>query len=107
VCLYSVELYHDLITERILVKPGDFGENLTTSGIDYRALHVGDRMRVGEGCLLEITKVRVPCYKLTKFDERLPKAILGRSGWMARVRTEGVVRAGDSIDVLPAAVAEE
>ena len=107
VCLYSVELYHELIAERILVKPGDFGENLTTSGIDYRELEPGDRLRVGDACVIEISKVRTPCYKLTKYDERLPKAILGRSGWMARVRTEGRVRPGDLIEVLPAAVIDD
>jgi len=101
ICLYSIELYHQLITERILVKPGDFGENFTTVGIDYTALGPGNRLRVGPACLIEITKVRVPCYKLTKYDERLPKALLGRSGWMARVLEEGTVRTGETIEVVP------
>ncbi len=107
VCLYSIELYHDLIGERILVKAGDFGENFTTTGIDYAQLEAGARLHVGDECALEITKVRTPCYKLTKYDDRLPKAILGRSGWLARVIAEGTVRTGDAIEVIPAAAAPD
>ena len=99
VCLYSLELYHALVRDGILVKPGDFGENFTTSGIDFASLEPGVRLTVGDQCELEITRVRTPCYKLGRYDPRLPKAILGRSGWMARVVTEGDVRVGDTIAV--------
>jgi MOSC domain-containing protein YiiM len=30
----------------------------------------------------------------------MPKLIVGRSGWMAKVVEEGVVKAGDAIEVL-------
>ena len=98
-CLYSLGLYHALVRDGILVKPGDFGENFTTLGIDFASLKVGARLTVGDQCELEITRVRTPCYKLNRYDPRLPKAILGCSGWMARVLAEGDVRVGDAVAV--------
>ena len=84
-CLYSVELYDWLRGE----------------GVDLCALAAGDRLRVGD-CLIELTDVREPCRTLKKWDERFPKLILGRSGWVAKVIEEAVVKPGDAIEVSPA-----
>jgi MOSC domain-containing protein YiiM len=99
VCLFSSELYAELAAEGIHLQPGDVGENFTTRGIDLRELKVGSRLRVGD-CLIEITKVRIPCTKLNGVHPELLERIAGRSGWMCRVIEEGVVRTGDAITVL-------
>jgi len=99
VCIYSEELYADLRSEGIDVANGAFGENFTTSGIDLNLLDKGDRLRVGD-CLIEITDVRVPCNTLKKWSDKLPKSIIGRSGWVAKVVEEAVVRPGDEIQIL-------
>ena len=103
VCLYSEELYAWLNEQGVVVGNGAVGENFTTRGIDLLKLGAGDRLRVGAdgGCVIEITKVRVPCYQLKRWDADLPELIVGRSGWMARVVAEGAVKAGDPIAVLP------
>lgn len=87
------------------LSPGDFGENLTTAGIDPNAALVGERWRVGTA-LLEVTSVRTPCQK---FQARLGALGLPTAGWLKkftadarpgpyfRVLEEGVVRAGDPI----------
>jgi MOSC domain-containing protein YiiM len=98
VCLYSTELYAELRSEGVDVDNGFFGENFTTTGLDLTALDKGDRLRVGE-CVIEITDVRVPCNTLKKWSAKLPKAIVGRSGWVAKVVEEAVVKAGDDIQV--------
>lgn len=100
VCLFSRELIEEFGREGIELFPGAVGENLTTDGIDLRRLNVGDRLRVGQ-CLLEITKVRVPCSKLKRYHKDLPKRIEGRSGWLAKVVEPGEVRQGDPIQVVP------
>ena len=104
VCIYSEELYDELRDAGIDMAPGSVGENFTTRGIDLRQLAKGDRLRVGgvDGCLIQITNVRVPCRQLRKWDPELPELIVGRSGWVARVVEDGVVRPGDAIEVLPA-----
>jgi MOSC domain-containing protein YiiM len=98
VCLYSQELYAWLVEQGVNVSAGQIGENFTTSGLDLQKLAAGDRLRVGETCIIEITKVRVPCSQLKKWDADLPELIVGRSGWVAKVIEEGIVRPGDSIE---------
>lgn len=100
VCLYSEELYAWLREQGVPVTNGNVGENFTTRGLDLSRLAKGDRLRVG-GCTIEITNVRVPCSQLKKWDVDLPELIVGRSGWVARVVEEGIVRPGDPIEVHP------
>ena len=99
VCIYSEELYAWLREQGINVSNGDVGENFTTHGLDLQKLSKGDRLRVGQ-CVIEITKVRVPCSQLKKWDADLPELIVGRSGWVAKVVEEGLVRPGDPIQVV-------
>lgn len=100
VCIYSEELYQWLNEQGVPVAAGQIGENFTTRGLDLSFLKRGDRLRVGT-CIIEITKVRTPCYQLKKWDADLPEIIIGRSGWMAKVIEEGTVRPGDAIKQIP------
>lgn len=97
VCLYDVETYRQLESEGMRVYPGAFAENITTEGIDFFALAPGHRLWIGESVLLEISRPRVPCNQLKVIDMRLPEAILGRSGWKARVLAPGWILPGDPI----------
>jgi MOSC domain-containing protein YiiM len=102
VCIFSLELYHWLRDEHgIDLKPGSVGENFTTTGLDLQAIQVGDKLRVGD-CLIQITKVRVPCRSLNQWHPDLLKIIVGRSGWMARVIESAIVRPGDPIELIRA-----
>jgi MOSC domain-containing protein YiiM len=97
VCIYSVELYDWLRAEHeIDLKPGSVGENFTTLGLDLQSIKPGDRMAVGN-CVIQISKVRVPCRNLSQWHPNLLQIIQGRSGWMARVVKSAVVRPGDRI----------
>jgi len=77
--------------------PGGFGENLTVSGGDERTVCVGDVFRLGE-VRLEISGPRAPCRNLVRRHRRrdlIDRIIAtGRSGWYARVQTEGWLEAG-------------
>ena len=101
VCLYSEELYADLRAEGVDLVNGAVGENFTTRGVNLQHLAKGDRLRVGTECVIELTDIRVPCRTLQKWDADLPRLIQGRSGWVAKVISEGTVRPGDAIEVLP------
>jgi MOSC domain-containing protein YiiM len=101
ICIYSEELYATLRDEGVEVHNGDVGENFTTRGLDLLKLAKGDRLRVGQTCIVQVTDVRVPCSQLRKWDGDLPELIVGRSGWMAKVVREGEVKAGDAIEVVP------
>ncbi len=100
VCLFSIELYDWLKTQhQIDLQPGCVGENFTTVGIDLQTLQPGDRLSVGD-CIIQITKVRVPCRSLNQWHPDLLKVIEGHSGWLARVLKPAVVRPGDELELL-------
>ena len=89
--------------EGIPSSPGLFGENLTVQNLDLRSVLVGERWQVGTA-LLEVTKPRLPCFKLgvRLADHRFPKRFLSvrRFGAYLRVLEEGEVRAGDAVRVV-------
>jgi MOSC domain-containing protein YiiM len=83
---------------------GAFGENLTTQGaLDDKAVHIGDRFRIGSTELV-VTQPRIPCYKLgIRFGRAdMVKRFLhsGRNGFYLSVAREGEVAAGDSIELM-------
>lgn len=79
---------------------GQFGENLTTTGIDLQNSRLGDRWRIGTS-LLEVCDVRIPCSVFQGFlgEPTWVKrfAAKGVPGAYLRVVEEGVVTAGDQI----------
>jgi MOSC domain-containing protein YiiM len=98
---WQAQLLHEL-------RPGQFGEQLTTEGIDLNAAVAGETWRVGSA-VLQIAHVRIPCvtfkgwmghsgYDATAWVKRFTLA--GRPGPYFRVVEEGVVSAGDPIEVL-------
>jgi MOSC domain-containing protein YiiM len=84
------------------LEPGNFGENLTVSGIDVPAAVVGERWRVGSA-VLEVSEPRFPCFKLglRMGDPRFAKrfAAARRTGTYLRIVEEGDVGAGDPIEI--------
>ncbi len=80
------------------VEPGSFGENLTVSGIDLRAVCVGDLL-VGDRLTLQITAPRIPCNILaTRMgDKAFAKQFVSvaRSGAYCRVLNTGEAATGD------------
>ncbi|MBI4643123.1 MAG: MOSC domain-containing protein, partial [Deltaproteobacteria bacterium] len=82
------------------VNPGDFAENLTTEGLDVCALPVGTRLIVGPEVELEITQIGKACHKGCAIREQVGDCVMPREGVFARVLREGVVKPGDSIEVI-------
>ena len=86
------------------VTPGLFGENLRTRGVDVTGAVIGERWRVGENVLLEVTYPRTPC---GTFERRM-----GVPGWQdtfheagapgayLRVLHTGTIQAGDPVELV-------
>jgi MOSC domain-containing protein YiiM len=92
--------------ERSLGRPlafGEFGENLTTAGIEVNDALVGERWQVGSA-VLEVSEPRVPCWRLgvrmndREFPRRFTEAL--RPGSYLRIVVEGDVAAGDDIRLI-------
>jgi MOSC domain-containing protein YiiM len=81
---------------------GAFGENLTTQGLSENALCIGDRLSIGSAEFL-VTQPRLPCFKLAVRFGR-PDMVKqfqrsGRTGFYLSVLREGLITAGDPIQV--------
>src|SRR5499427_3588030 len=83
--------------------PGEFGENLTTLGIDPNQALVGERWQIGT-TVLEVSEPRIPCWRLgvrmndKMFPRRFTNAL--RPGPYLRMVVEGDIGAGDDIRVV-------
>jgi MOSC domain-containing protein YiiM len=81
------------------VGPGDFAENLTTTGLDLPALPVGTRLRVGDDVLLEVTQIGKECHTRCAIFQQVGTCVMPLEGVFARVIRGGVVKPGDTIEV--------
>lgn len=82
------------------LKPGDFGENITTSGIDLLKLKIGDRLKFGNETMLEISKIGKDCHGRCAIYYKTGDCIMPREGIFAKVLKGGVVVAGDKIEAV-------
>jgi molybdopterin adenylyltransferase len=100
VSLIEVETVRELAERGMPVAPGSLGENLTLEGVAVTQLPVGARLRLGVSAELEVTGERPACRELLEVHPDALKALIGRTGKMARVVRGGPVRPGDAVDVL-------
>jgi len=106
--LMHAELFDELRAKGFVVRSGELGENVTTSGIDLLALPAGTRLHLGASAAVEITGLRNPCIQIDNFQQGLMAATLNKdangnlvrkAGVMSIVIAEGDVRPGDAIRV--------
>ncbi|GIH20841.1 MOSC domain-containing protein [Rugosimonospora africana] len=83
---------------------GMFGDNLTTAGVEVNGALIGERWRVGDDLVLEVSWARIPC---VTFEARMAEPHWvkrftreARPGAYLRVVEPGQVRAGDRVTVV-------
>ncbi len=113
ILLIASEIVDGLAARGYPVFYGAMGENLTTRGIDIRALRIGNRLRAG-AAILEITQPRGPCTALDVYGPSIKDEIYdlrvrqldptsdrwGMSGLYASVIEPGEVQPDDAIGML-------
>jgi MOSC domain-containing protein YiiM len=82
------------------VGSGDFAENITTSGIDWKQIPVGSRLQLGENVILEITQIGKECHNKCAIYYKAGDCIMPKEGIFAIVVEGGVIRVDDSIRIL-------
>jgi len=85
--------------ETLGVSPGRVKENITTRGMDLRALSTGQMLHIGEQCVLEITGPCHPCARMDEIRMGLQEELRGQRGWLCKVNVGGRIRRGDRIEV--------
>ncbi|WP_367717571.1 MOSC domain-containing protein [Nitratireductor sp. GISD-1A_MAKvit] len=84
----------------LLARPGAFGENISTHGLDEGNVAIGDVFRIGQA-VVEVSQGRQPCWKLSSrfgvpdMAYRVQKT--GRTGWYYRVLQPGTVSPEDTL----------
>lgn len=105
--VYAFSFDHYAYWGTVLHKPtmpfGQFGENLTITGLNEASLNIGDQLKIGH-CLLEISQPRIPCFKLGIIMDtpNMPRLFIehGATGIYFRVLEEGQITAGCPIEIV-------
>ena len=81
--------------------PGEFAENITTHGIDFKKVAILDRFKIGE-VELELTQIGKKCHGdgCAIFVE-VGKCVMPKSGIFTRVIHGGVIKQNDKIEYQP------
>ncbi len=85
------------------LRPGAFGENVSTLGLTEASVCVGDVFRLG-GAVVQVSQARQPCWKLNlRFalsDMGMRVQRSGRTGWYYRVLGTGTVTPDDAFSLI-------
>jgi MOSC domain-containing protein YiiM len=79
---------------------GDFAENISTIGIDWKTIPLGTKVRLGRKAVVEITQIGKECHKKCAIFYKAGDCIMPREGVFARVIEEGRIKCGDDIELL-------
>jgi MOSC domain-containing protein YiiM len=106
VSLLAMESIATIRERGVAANPGDFAENITTSGIRLWELPPGTRLTLGKRVLLEVTQIGKECHSRCAIFHQVGDCVMPREGIFARVLQGGTIRPGDSICVLSPEKAE-
>jgi len=105
--VYSLERILELQREGHPIDIGTAGENFTVEGINWDLVVPGVRLRVGNQVVLEVASYTNPCKTIQasfidgKFVRISQKVHPGWSRVYTRVLSEGEIRSGDEIELIP------
>ena len=100
ISLLSIESIGTMVEAGLKVGPGDFAENITTSGIDLLSLPIGTVLKLGDTSELEISQIGKVCHTKCAIYYAAGDCVMPREGFFAVVRRAGEVRIGDAIQVV-------
>ena len=102
VSLLARESIEKMTARGLEVGPGDFAENITTEGVDLVSLLVGQRLRLGEEILVEVTQIGKECHDRCAIYEQAGDCVMPREGIFVKVLAGGTAREGDPIALVEA-----
>lgn len=97
VSLLAVESVDKMRGNGVELHPGDFAENLTVEGIDLKKLKIGQRLRIGQEIVLEITQIGKKCHNDCAIKQQVGDCVMPREGVFAKVIRGGEAKPEDSI----------
>ncbi len=101
VSLLALESIEKMRARGFDIGPGDFAENLTTSGMELASLPVGTRLALGKEAVGEVSQIGKRCHSGCEILKQTGDCIMPREGIFIRVIQGGWIQSGDSLEVLP------
>ena len=101
VSLLAMESIAKIREKGLEVGPGDFAENITTTGIEIWQLELGTQLLLGREALLEITQIGKQCHDRCAIYYQVGDCVMPKEGIFTRVVRGRRVEPGDTIRVLP------
>ncbi len=97
VSMLPFESFDKVKNDIVEINPGDFAENITTIGIDFKNIFIGKKIKLGKSIELEITQIGKECHHGCYIREAVGDCIMPREGVFAKVLTGGDMSVGDEI----------
>jgi MOSC domain-containing protein YiiM len=97
VSLLPFESFDKVKNNIVEINPGDFAENITTTGLDFAGVRVGKKLKLGNSIELEITQIGKECHHGCYIRQAVGDCIMPREGIFARVLHGGYLSIGDNI----------
>jgi molybdopterin adenylyltransferase len=99
VSFLSMESLEAIQGKGIVIRPGDFAENITVRGIDLTHCKIGEQLKIGDESILEITQIGKSCHSGCEILKKLGDCIMPREGIFARVIKGGAISVEDAVAV--------
>lgn len=99
VSLLAIESIEKMRRSGLDVHPGDFAENITTTGVDLLSLPVGRKIVIGDSVELEISQHGKECHTRCAIYYQAGDCVMPSEGIFARVTRGGTIRTGDPVDI--------
>ena len=97
VSLLAQESIEKMKAKGLKVKAGDFAENITTEGLDLLSLKIGDRLKINEEIILELSQIGKVCHTRCSIYYQAGDCVMPKEGIFVKVIKGGSVKAGDEI----------
>ena len=97
VSLLAQESIEKMKTKGLKVKAGDFAENITTEGLDLLGLKIGDRLKIKDEVILELSQIGKVCHTRCSIYYQAGDCVMPKEGIFAKVIKGGTIKVGDNI----------
>jgi MOSC domain-containing protein YiiM len=98
VSLLALESIKKMQEMGLKVGPGDFGENITTEGIDLLTLPVGTKVRIGSSIEAEVSQIGKVCHNRCAIYHQAGDCVMPKEGIFIKILSGGILKTGDLIE---------
>ena len=98
VSLLAQESIEKMKAKGLKVKAGDFAENITTEGLDLLSLKIGDRLKMNDEVILELSQIGKVCHTRCSIYYQAGDCVMPKEGIFAKVIKGGQIKVRDKIE---------